>query len=279
MKVYRNLSVIRSKEKRGRQITLAGLAILFLGLLSSFIPNWYPLGPEGETEGGFIGFLQQFWPFISFGALALGFIASNIGSYYINRFAPRRWPGTRQIARPDELVERSLKGFDNKYSLFLWSLPQANYLLVGPPGIFVFKVKGDKGNVTVEGDRWREAFSIGRLFTSFTREGLGNPSRELQEDQEKVRELLQQGEAAGKLPLDSGEVPIQGAVVFINPAVTLNAVNPSVPVVQTPDIKKVIRENRGRMLNATHVRELTEFLKEQSVVGTTETDVREGVKE
>jgi hypothetical protein len=279
MKVYRNLPVIRSKEKRGRQITLAGLAILFLGLLSSFIPNWYPIGPEGETEGGFIGFLQMFWPYISFGALALGFIASNIGSYYINRFAPRRWPGTRQIARPDELVERSLKGFDNKYSLFLWSLPQTNYLLVGPPGIFVFNVKGDKGKVTVEGDRWKEAFSIGRLFTSFTREGLGNPSRELEEDKQKIRELLQQGEAADKHSLDAAEVPIQGAVVFINPGVTLNAVNPSVPVVQTGDIKKVIRDNKGRMLNTTQVRELTEFLKAQSAVGTIETDLREGVKE
>jgi hypothetical protein len=274
MKVYRNLSVIRSKEKRGRQVTLLGLFILFIGLLSSFIPNWYPLGDDLQPEPGFVGFLQMNWPYISFGALALGFIASNVGSYYINRFAPRRWPGTRQIARPDELIERSLKGFDNKYSLFLWSLPQANYVLVGPPGIFVFKVKGDKGKVTVEGDRWREAFSIGRLFTSFTREGLGNPSRELQEDIEKTRELLQQGEAEKKLPIDAGEVPVQGAVVFINPATTVNAVNPTVPVVQAPDIKKVIRDNKGRMLNAAQLRELTEFLKVKSALGTSESEVK-----
>jgi hypothetical protein len=268
MKVYRNLSVIRSKEKRGRQITLAGLGILFLGLLSSFIPNWYP--PGQTAPNAIVGFLQTNWAFISFGALALGFIASNIGSYYINRFAARRWPGTKQIARPDELLERSLKGFDNKYSLFLWSLPQSNYLLVGPPGIFVFLVKGDKGTVSVEGDRWREKFSIGRIFTSFTREGLGNPSRELAEDQDRVRELLQQGEASGQLGMDAADVPVQGAVVFINPTVQLTTTNPSVPVVQSGDVKKVIRDNKGRSLNGQQLRAVTDFLKEKGVFVTVE---------
>lgn len=270
MKVYRNLSVIRSKEKRGRQITLVGLAVLFLGLLSSFIPNWYPIGENGELQPGIIGFLQANWAFISFGALALGFIASNIGSYYINRFAPRRWPGQKQIARPDEILERSLKGFDNKYSLFLWSLPQVNYVLVGPPGVFVFNVKGDKGRVSVEGDRWKEAFSIGRLFTSFTREGLGNPSREIKEDSEKIHELLRQGEANGQLSVDSGEVPVQGAVVFINPDVALNVVNPAVPVVEAGDLKKFLRDNKSRALNTNQVRELTDYLKEKSALGTEE---------
>jgi hypothetical protein len=212
--------------------------------------------------------LQTNWPYISFGALALGFIASNIGSYYINRFAARRWPNTKQIARPDELLERSLKGFDDKYSLFLWSLPQTNYLLAGPSGVYIFNVKGDKGRVTVEGDRWREAFSIGRLFTSFTREGLGNPSRDLAEDEQKVRELLQQGEVNGKLKIDAGAVPVQSAVVFINPAVELNAVNPSVPVVVANDLKKVIRDGKGRSLTPAQVRDMTDFLKEKSTLGT-----------
>ncbi|MBI1297146.1 hypothetical protein GC175_19530 [bacterium] len=268
MKVYRNLSVIRTKEQRGRRITLGGLLILFLGLLSSFIPNWYP--PTEPSANPIIHFLQFNWAYISFGALAIGFIASNIGSYYINRFAARRWPGTKQIARPDELLERSLKGFDDKYSLFLWSLPQSNYLLAGPSGIYLFSLKGDKGKVTVEGDRWREAFSIGRFFTAFTREGLGNPSRELQEEMEQVRVLLQQGEAGGELTFDTADVPIQPAAIFINPQVQLTANNPSIPVMTTGDVKKLIREGKGRTLNALQTRELTDFLKNKSVIGAAE---------
>lgn len=269
MKVYRNLSVIRSKEKRGRQITLIGLGILFLGLMSSFIPNWYP--PDQPADNEIIRFLQYNWTFISFGALALGFIASNIGSYYINRFAARRWPNQKQIARPDEMLERNLKGFDDKYSLFLWSLPQSNYLLVSPAGVYTFTVKGDKGKVTVDGDRWREAFSVGRLFTSFTREGLGNPSREVQEEIEKIRELLRQGDASGQLSVDSADVPVQGAVVFINPDVNLNITNPSVPVMTAGDLKKFLRDNKNRSLNTAQVRELTDYLKAQSALGTNET--------
>lgn len=268
MKVYRNLSAIRTKEQRGRRITLAGLMILFVGLLSSFIPNWYP--PTEPSANPIINFLQFNWAYISFGALAIGFIASNIGSYYINRFAARRWPGTKQIARPDELLERSLKGFDDKYNLFLWSLPQSNYMLSGPSGIYLFAVKGDKGKVTVEGDRWREAFSIGRFFTAFTREGLGNPTRELNEEAEQVRVLLQQGEASGQLSFDTGDVPIQTAVVFINPVVKLDANNPSTPALTTGDVKKFIRDTKGRVLNTAQVRELTEYLKAKSTLGSSE---------
>ncbi len=269
MKVYRNLSAIRTKEQLGRRITLGGLLVLFLGLLSSFIPNWYP--PTAPSTNPVIHFLQFNWAYISFGALALGFIASNIGSYYINRFAARRWSGSKQIARPDEMLERSLKGFDDKYSLFLWSLPQSNYLLAGPSGIYVFAIRGDKGKVTVEGDRWREAFTIGRFFTAFTREGLGNPSRELQEEAEQVRVLLQQGEAAAQLTFDTADVPIQAAAVFIHPEVKLDANNPSIPALTTEEVKKFIRDTKGRVLNTGQTRELTEYLKAKSVLGSAET--------
>ena len=120
----------------------------------------------------------------------------------------------------------------------------------------------------MEGDRWREAFSLGRIFTSFTREGLGNPTRDLAEDEQKLRELLQQGEADGSLKLDAASVPIQGAVVFINPAVELSTVNPSVPVVLAGDLKKVIRDSKGRSLSPAQVREVTDYLKAKSTLGT-----------
>lgn len=264
MRVYRDLGNIKRKEKRGRRITLSGLLVLFVGLLASCTPNWYPLSEPAPNALG--QFMQQYWAIISFGALLIGFAASNIGSYYINRFAARRWPGTKQIARPDEMLEKSLKGFDNKYSLFLWSLPESEYVLVGPPGIFAFAVRSDKGVVNVEGSRWREKFSLGRVLTSFTREGLGNPGRDLLETEQKMRAVFQQAESEGKLKVDAGGVPIQGAVVFVNPGIELNAVNPDVPALLAPDVKKFIRENKGQMLSATELRELTDFLKQRASI-------------
>lgn len=263
MKIYRNLAEIKRKERLGRRITLGGLAILFVGLLSSFTPNWFP--PDEVPANALIGFVQSYWAYISFGSLALGFLASNLGSYYINRFAPRRWPDSNRIARPDELVEQNLKGFDDKYSLFLWSLPDAPYVLTGPTGIQVFVVRGDKGQVNVSGDRWREPFSIGRMFTAFTREGLGNPGREVEETKQKIRELLQEGEANGKLSAQAGEVPIEGAVVFVNPAVNLNLENPSVPVTPVGQLKKLVRSKKGQQLSGNDLRGLTDYLVEVSV--------------
>lgn len=258
MKVYRNLTAIKSKEQRGRRMTQAGLLILLVGLLSSFTPNWFP--PDEPAANALIAFIQQYWMFVSFGALALGFIASNIGSYYINRFAPRRWPGSKKIARPDELVENGLKGFDDKYALFLWGLDEVPYMLVGPPGVQVFLVRGDKGTVRVHGDRWRERFNLGRILTSFTREGLGNPVREMQEAMQKVQELLQAAESSGKLTVNASDIPIESAAVFINPTTQLELENPSLPVLRVEQLKKYVRTKRDQQLNANTVREVTNYL-------------------
>lgn len=265
MKIYRNLAEIKRKESLGRRITLGGLAVLFIGLLASFTPTWFP--PDQPAANALIGFVQSYWAYISFGSLALGFLASNVGSYYINRFAPRRWPDSNRIARPDELVEQNLKGFDDKYGLFLWSLPDAPYLLAGPNGIQVFIVRGDKGQVNVSGDRWKEPFSIGRMFTAFTREGLGNPGREVEETKQKVRELLQSGESNQQLGMKAGDVPIDGAVVFVNPSVNLTLDNPTVPVVAVAQLKKVIRTGgKTQQLSNNDVRALTDYLRDVSVI-------------
>ena len=128
--------------------------------------------PDEPATTPLTQFLQQYWMWISFVSLPIGFIFASVGSYYINRFARRRWKGTKTLARPDELLERSLKGFDNKYGYFAWSLP-AHYLLAGPCGVIIFAARSDKGRVTVEGENWREPFSLGRIFTVFAREGLG----------------------------------------------------------------------------------------------------------
>lgn len=69
-----------------------------------------------------------------------------------------------------------MKGFDDKIAYFVHSLP-ATYLLAGPCGVLLFAVRSDRTQVTVQGDRWREKFSLGRFFTIFRREGLGNPPR------------------------------------------------------------------------------------------------------
>ena len=258
MKVYRNLETIKSKEQRGRRIALAGLVILFIGLLSSFTPNWFP--PDAPAANALTAFVQRYWTVVSFGALAVGFIASNVGSYYINRFAPRRWPGGKRVARPDELVESGLKGFDDKYALFLWGLDEVPYMLVGPSGVRVFLVRSDKGTVQVDGDRWRERFSMGRLLTILNREGLGNPKREIEDAEQKVRELLQAAESSGALAVNAADIPIESAALFINPATQLEITNPTIPVLRVDQLKKYVRTKGDYQLSPAAVRSVTDYL-------------------
>ncbi len=232
--------------------------ILFVGLLASFTPNWFP--PDEPAANALAGFVQRYWTVVSFGALAVGFIASNVGSYYINRFAPRRWPGSKRVARPDELVENGLKGFDDKYALFLWGLDEVPYILVGPLGVRVFLVRSDKGTVRVYGDKWRERFSMGRMLMFLNREGLGNPVREIEDTERRVLELLQEGEASGELKVNAAEVPIESAAVFINPATQLEIENPSMPVLRVDQLKKYVRTKKDHQLDAGEVRAVTDYL-------------------
>ncbi len=245
MKVYRNTKEIEKRDRIGRRLSMAGLVILFIGLLASFVPTWYPPGSVPESAWG--EFMMNNWAVISFGALPLGFLAASFGSYFVTRFARRRWPGTNQVARPDELLERSLKGLDDRHSLYIHSLPVGHVLLT-PFGLLTMAVRSDKGRVSVSGDRWRERWNAGRFFTLFAREGVGNPPSELADQERKMRALLAKAPPTPEgTALDS--VPIEGAVVFLNTETFLDLDNPTATVLRADQVKEHVRK-RARELKA-----------------------------
>lgn len=269
MKIYRNTKEMTGKETTGRRFSLVGLLILFIGMMASFIPNFYP--PGTPAPNAVAAFLQHYWALASFIALPAGFLCASIGSYFINRFARRRWPGGNVMARPDEVLERGMKGFDDKYAYFVHSLP-ANYTVAGPCGILLFAVRSDKTDVTIQGDRWRERFSLGRFFTIFAREGLGNPPRELEEQTTKIKKLLadakvpasgESGNAGATIAL--ADVPIDCAAVFLNDATKLEVNGPNIPVLRADQVKEYIRrKTRDVKLPGATVRALQEYLRDSS---------------
>lgn len=265
MKIYRNSKEMTRKESLGRRFSLVGLVILFIGMMASFIPNWYP--PGTPTPNAVAAFLQQYWALASFIALPAGFLCASIGSYFVNRFARRRWPGGKVAARPDEVLERGMKGFDDKYAYFVHSLP-ATYLVAGPCGILLFAVRSDRTQVTIKGDRWREKFSVGRLLTVFAREGLGNPPRELEEQAAKIKSLLESAPVQSGpegAPLTLATVPIDCAAVFLNDATRLEVDGPNIPALRPSDVKEFLRrKTREVKLSGAMVRALHEFLRTQS---------------
>jgi len=259
MKIYRNVSEIKRKETLGRRLSLFGLGILFVGLIASFVPSWFPptVIPSGNP---LVEFLQQYWTWISFAALPLGFLFASFGSYYVNRFARRRWPGMKTVARPDEVLERNMKGFDDKYSYFAWSLP-ANQVIVGPSGVMVLALRSDRGKVSVQGDKWKEPFSFSRFFTVFAREGVGNPALELDEQMRKLRAVIEQA------PLPAGSaatVPIEPVAVFLNPEMQITLENPSVAVLRVDQLKDYVRKRtREVKVSPATMRVVNDYLASQ----------------
>jgi hypothetical protein len=200
-------------------------------------------------------------------------MCASVGSYYINRYARRRWPGSRLLESPDQVLERSMKGFDDKFAYFAHSLP-VSYALAGPNGITIFALRGDRGKVTVDGDKWREPFSLGRLFTFFAREGVGSPDKDIEEQKNQLRALLAKAGSAGTASETTGseskvnlaEVPIDGAAVFLNPLVQLEVNNPSVPALRPDQVKDHVRARAKEVkLSSATQRALTDFLAQNAV--------------
>ena len=131
-----------------------------------------------------------------------------------------------------------MKGFDNKFTYFAFSLPSP-YVLVGPCGILLFSVRSDKGKVIASGEKWKEPFSIGRIFTIFAREGVGNPMQDLEDNREKIQGLLAGADESVRELFQ--EIPIDGAAVFLNSDVQLETDSPAIPALRADQVKEYVR--------------------------------------
>lgn len=164
----------------------------------------------------------------SFGCLILGFIAANIGGYNTRRFG--------RSPRPDERLAHELKGFDDRYMLFNWLLP-APYVFAGPSGIYALALREQAGQATNIGSKWKQPFSIARVFLAFSSEGMGNPTLDAQQDARKVQQYL-----AKHVP--GLEVEVQPLVLFTNPKAALELKNPAVPVLTPQGLKALFRQRK-----------------------------------
>lgn len=225
MKVIRNDRYIQTRSKIGRYTSLAGLAILMGGLLISFFR------PQLIT--------------ISFVCLLIGFVLSQVGIYYGNRFV--------RADRPDEVLTRSLKGLDDRYFLYHYTLPTPHVLL-GPDACYVLAVLTQSGKITARGDRWRQSLGWRWLIAWMAQEGIGDPAKTAQLEAESLQRYL-----AKKLPdVTASLTPV---IVFSHPDADLDVADTTVPVVHVKKLKDWLRgAGKGQGLaSATRVELLKLF--------------------
>ena len=225
MRVTTNEEIILRGGRIGQLGTFIGLVMVFAGLLVSF---------------------TEYRP-MSVILIALGVVMYTLGSR-----------GQELATRQPQHIERlrgALGEFDDRYHLYNHVLP-AEYVLLTPSGIFVLVVRGLDGRIRCFKDKWLRDLTLGRVLRFFTEESLGNPSKELRQDIEKVQKYLEE-HASETI------VQIEGLVVFVDPEARLEVTTASVPVVPLRRLKSYVRKASARMdMSPETLGALTELFEE-----------------
>lgn len=206
MRVTVNTKLVRRRSRLGMITSLAGIGVLAVGMIVSL----------NRQE-------NLLW--ISLVALIVGFLLAQLGSYNLRRYARR--------PSPVQVLEAAMKGFDDRYHLYAWSLP-APFVLLAPQGLYVFVTRDQTGQVAVTGSTWRTRWTLSRVFMFFAQEGLGNPTQEAQAQAAQLDKWI-------KAKLPTVEVTTRPAIVFIDERVQLQVTEPTVPVMEAKGIKKWLR--------------------------------------
>lgn len=210
MEIFLYDRIVQQRSRLGKYASIAGLAILAIGLV--------------------ISFTQPKYVYISFVTLIIGFILSQVGNYNLLRWGRK--------PRADSVLDAALKGLERKWRIYHYYLP-ASHVLVGPGGLYVFLVKPQAGKISVTEARWRQKLSVGRAIFFFGEESLGNPAADLDVEMRRLARFIND-----KRP-DLSQVSLRGAVIFSNEGVELTLNEPTVTVLTPAKLKAYVRATSG----------------------------------
>jgi hypothetical protein len=207
MKILTNDKLIKRNKKIGQYTTIASLVVLAGGLYLSF-----------RSSTDMIS--------LSLVALIIGFVLSQVGIYFGNRFG--------RNPRPDEILNASLKGLDDHYTIFHYTTP-VSHLLLSPSGIWVLIPYFVGGKITFEKGRWKQ--KGGNLYLKiFGQDSLGRPDLEISSQEEDVKKALAK-------TLTESEIPaIQSALVFTNEKTEIQVDDPPAPTLSAEKLKDYLRK-------------------------------------
>ncbi|HEY4694198.1 MAG TPA: hypothetical protein VIH16_12230 [Bellilinea sp.] len=208
MKIVSNEKLIKRNKKIGQVLTMAALAILGIGLYFSFAR------PEEIT--------------ITFGSLLIGFLLTQVGVYYGNRWG--------RSPRPDEMISANLKGLEDKYVLYHYTagIP---HLLTGPTGVWAIVPTPVGGKITYDESKGRFRQKGGNFYLKlFGQDSIGRPELDAQYALNDLMKSFKKNAPELALP------DPQAVVVFTNPKVEVDVVDSPTPAVHIDKLKDFIRK-------------------------------------
>jgi len=209
MNIISNEKLISRNAKIGQFTSLASLVILGVGMYISFTK------PEMFN--------------ISVGALLLGFVLSQVGIYFGNRWG--------RSPRPDELLEQGLKGMSKEYTLYHYSSP-VPHLLVGPSGLWLLLPHHQQGTIIHDGKRWKakEGGFAQNYMRIFGQENMSRPDLDAGAQADKLKRNLRKHMDEDKIP------PILGVVIFTSKNAIVEADDAPIATVQLKQLKPYLRK-------------------------------------
>ncbi len=237
MNVLTHEKAIRRNAKIGQYTSLVALLILAGGMYVSFVYKD-----------------QSQMTYISFISLLVGFVLSQVGIYFGNRWGRR--------PRVDERITAALKGLTKDYTLYNFLTP-VNHLLVGPAGVWIIEAYYQRGTIVYEGNKWKQkggGVLLGYLKI-FAQEGLGRPELDVKTDTDSLAEALKKAFGEGQeIP------PIHAALVFTDARAEVKADDAPVPTIKIEQLKELIRKTaKQNPFPATEIKRITAILPSESV--------------
>jgi hypothetical protein len=213
MNIATNEKLVKRNRRIAQIASITGLVVLIGGMI--------------------ISFQRQDLINISFASLIAGFVLSQIGIYFTNRWG--------RSPRPDELLNQALKGLDSKYALYHYLTP-VSHVLVGPAGLWILMARHQKGTVSVYKGRWRHSGGgfIQAYLKLFGQENLGRPDLEMQNEIDNLQKYL-----GKKIPEGFYLPDIRAALVFTNDQVNIQIgedETPPAPTLPLSKLKEFIRK-------------------------------------
>jgi hypothetical protein len=209
MRIVANNKLIERNSKIARYATFGGLALL----VGALIINILALTRQNEPQ-------LLIYVMVAF---FVGFTLTNIGTLFTNRWG----------RRPDKALAESLKGLDERYTLYNFRLG-APHVLAGPSGAIVLLPKYQAGPVHFDGQKWTNPGARRGMFGLFNPDPLGNPVADAAGEVENFNRFI-------KKRAPDLNVAAQAIVVFMHPSAEVSAKGSAIPVVHAKQLKEHIR--------------------------------------
>jgi hypothetical protein len=227
MEIITNEALIKRNAVLSRVCSFGGIAVLGIGM--------------------FLSLKRQDLFYLSMLCLLGGFLLSQVGIYYGNRWGRR--------PRPDEYINAALKGLDGRYYLYHYVTP-VSHLSVGPAGIWVLLPRMIPGLITYDETRKRWNQKGGSLYLKiFAQESLGRPDLEIASDRDAIKRFFDNSLPDNNLP------EAQAILLFANEKAEVDADNAPVPTVPLKKLKDVIRKAaKSKPMSADLITKIQEIL-------------------